>query len=54
MTESEIEELRKDKARIDWLADVNQFIGNVQLPTDCVLQALDLRQAIDMAMELDQ
>ena len=29
-------ELLKDKARLDWLADVDNNIGNVLLPTDIV------------------
>lgn len=41
----------KDTQRIDWLADKNQNIGNVMLPTVCVEQNLhSLRGAIDMAM----
>lgn len=39
-TEQELQrentELRKDKTRIDWLADVNNTIGNVTLPLDIV------------------
>ena len=46
----EIEQLREDKARIDWLADTSNSIGNVQLPTECVLRnAHSLRDAIDDA-----
>ena len=46
-------ELRKDKARIDWLADVDNSIGNVLLPTDIVERNLgSLRDAIDEAMKL--
>lgn len=45
----------KDTQRIDWLADKNQNIGNVMLPTVCVEQNLhSLRGAIDMAMQLEQ
>ena len=45
--------LRADKRRIDWLADPANVIGNVQLPTNCVLDNLDdLRAAIDMAMSI--
>lgn len=48
-------ELLKDKARLDWLADVNNKIGNVQLPRECTLDNLhDMRAAIDAAMELEQ
>jgi hypothetical protein len=41
-----------DKQRIDWLADVNNNIGNVMLPTECVHDNIDggLRAAIDAAM----
>jgi len=40
-----------DTTRLDWLADKNNLIGNVQLPTSCVMAHLDdLRAAIDMAM----
>lgn len=47
--------LLADKARIDWLADVNQSIGNVQLPAECVTMHLDsLRGAIDAAMAMDK
>lgn len=43
--------LRADAARLDWLADKDNEIGNVQLPTHCVTANLDsLRGAIDMAM----
>ena len=46
-------ELLKDKARLDWLADVNNDIGNVQLPRDIVERNLgSLRDAIDEAMKL--
>ena len=46
----EIEQLREDKARIDWLADTSNSIGNVQLPTECVLRNThSLRDAIDDA-----
>lgn len=43
-----------DTKRIDWLSDVNNHIGNVHLPTECVTRNPDsLRAAIDAAMELD-
>lgn len=46
-------ELKKDKERIDWLADVNNTIGNVLLPTDIVERNLgSLRDGIDEAMKL--
>jgi len=51
---AEIEHLRKDEARLDWLADRNNLIGNITLPTQCVQNNLDsLRAAIDEAMKLD-
>lgn len=44
-------ELEKDKLRLDWLADRNNSIGNVMLPTKCVEQNPgSLREAIDAAM----
>lgn len=46
-------DLLKDKARLDWLADVNNNIGNVQLPRDIVERNLgSLRDGIDEAMKL--
>tara|TARA_R110001606_G_scaffold385158_1_gene548538 strand:- start:33842 stop:34081 length:240 start_codon:yes stop_codon:yes gene_type:complete len=51
--EQEITELKKDKVRIDWLSDVKNNIGNVQLPTECVLNNIhSLRGAIDEAMTI--
>ena len=45
----------EDARRLDWLADPNNTIGNVQLPTVCVEANLDsLRGAIDMAMRMDK
>ena len=42
-----------DKARLDWLSDRDNAIGNVQLPTECVTRNLhSLRAAIDDAMNL--
>ncbi len=53
-TQKEIDDLRKDKARLDWLADVENTIGNVSLPTDIVERNLhSLRDAIDEAMRLE-
>lgn len=47
-------ELLKDRARIDWLADVNNSIGNVQLPRDIVERNLySMRDAIDEAMLIE-
>ena len=50
----EIKRLRKDEARIDWLASTEQNIGNVMLPTECVEKELEggLRGMIDCAMNL--
>ncbi len=49
----EIEKLNHDKNRLDWLSDIENNIGNVQLPTQCVeLHIDDLRAAIDAAMVL--
>ena len=43
-----------DTVRMDWLADRNNIIGNVQLPAVCVMNNLhDMRAAIDEAMRLD-
>ena len=55
--EARLEELErehcKDKARLDWLGDPDNAIGNVQLPTECVMQNMgSLRDAIDAAMLL--
>ena len=53
--EAEMQELLKDKERIDWLADVNNTIGNVALPRDIVERNLhDMRAAIDEAMVIDK
>lgn len=46
--------LTKDRARLDWLADVNNNIGNVLLPTDIVERNLgSLRDGIDEAMRIE-
>lgn len=51
----ELDELRKDKARLDWLADTSQSIGHILLPTVCVEHNLDsMRKAIDCAMAMDK
>lgn len=53
--EAENNRLRADEVRIDWLADPNNTIGNVQLPEKCVLHNLDsLRAAIDAAMAMEE
>lgn len=42
----------EDTKRLDWLADRDNHIGNVQLPAECVEQHLDsMRDAIDAAMQ---
>lgn len=42
---------KKDAERLDWLADPNNSIGNVQLPAQCIRDHLDsMRAAIDVAM----
>lgn len=42
-----------DKRRLDWLADLNNTIGQVLLPTACVEANLhDMRAAIDAAMRM--
>lgn len=47
--------VQTDKARLDWLADTSQSIGNVLLPTKCVERNLDsMRKAIDCAMAIDK
>jgi hypothetical protein len=47
-----IEQLRKDKARLDWLADPKNTIGNVTLPRQHIMDHPDsMRAAIDAAME---
>ncbi len=52
-TEDEMQELLKDKSRLDWLADANNNIGNVLLPRDIVERNLgSLRDGIDEAMKL--
>lgn len=48
----EVQALRKDAERLDWLSDPENNTGNVQLPIDCVKNNLhSLRDAIDEAME---
>lgn len=54
-TQKELNDLRKDKLRLDWLADVNNSIGNVLLPRDIVERNLgSLRDGIDEAMRIEQ
>ena len=53
LTSDDVDELERDKARLDWLADPGNEIGAVQLPRKCVEENLDsLRSAIDAAMEM--
>jgi len=48
---AEIELLRKDGARLDWLADPKNTIGNVTLPRQHIMDHPDsMRAAIDAAM----
>lgn len=48
----EIQALKRDKERLDWLADPKNNIGIVQLPIDCSVNYLhSMRDAIDAAME---
>lgn len=47
----ELHRHKLDAARLDWLADRENAIGNVQLPTECVLAHPEsMRAAIDAAM----
>ena len=51
--EKELQELRKDKQRLDWLADLNTD-AQVLLPRQCVEANLhSMRDAIDAAMLLE-
>ena len=48
---AKIDALQRDADRLNWLADKNNLVGNVQLPTSCVYQNLhSLRDAIDAAI----
>lgn len=54
-TQKELNDLRKDKLRLDWLADINNKIGNVSLPRAIVERNLSsLRDGIDEAMRIEQ
>lgn len=47
---AELKELVSDRERLDWLADPDNTIGNVQLPLKCVTANVhSLRDAIDAA-----
>ena len=50
MTDDAIDELASLKA--DWLADKDNKIGNVSLPTAIVERTLMLRDSIDLAMQM--
>jgi hypothetical protein len=51
LTSDEVDAMERDKARIDWLADPENAIGNVQLPVGAVTENIgSLRDAIDAAM----
>jgi hypothetical protein len=51
LTSDEVDAMERDKARIDWLADPENAIGNVQLPVGAVIENVgSLRDAIDAAM----
>ena len=49
----EIDELQKDKARLDWLADPDNECGSVLLPRYIVENNLCMRDGIDQAMHTD-
>ena len=47
-------DLLKDRARLDWLADVDNKLGGVTLPRDIVERNLhSMRAAIDDAMSIE-
>ena len=46
-------ELRKDKKRLDWLADVDNEYADLLLPTEIAARNINsMRDAIDETMEL--
>ena len=50
----ELHRHKLDTARLNWLADRENAIGNVQLPAECVLAHPDsMRAAIDAAMAME-
>lgn len=52
--EAELQELLKDRSRLDWLADVDNRLGGVTLPRDIVERNLhSMRDAIDEAMSIE-
>lgn len=51
--QTKLAKAQKDVERIDFLADKDQWIANVQMPREIVERNLnDLRNAIDEAMDL--
>lgn len=53
ITAEELQALVNDRERLDWLADRENKIGNVQLPRECVENNLtSMRGAIDQARPL--
>lgn len=51
----EIDALRKDKARLDWIADTGNGFASLQLPGECVRRNLhSMRAAIDDAMAMQK
>lgn len=53
ITAEELQALVNDRERLDWLADRENKIGNVQLPRECVENNLtSMRGAIDQARRL--
>lgn len=49
---AKLAEAKKDSARLDWLADPKNTVGNVVLPREYIMDNLDsMRAAIDAAME---
>ena len=51
--ESSLEDAHHDTLRMDWLADKDNAIGNVQLPAHIVQNNVhSLRAAIDASMEI--
>ena len=54
ITKKDYTEFLRDKERLDWLSDKDNKVGNVQLPTECVLRnPHSLRDAIDDARRGD-
>ena len=52
LQDADIKRLRADEKRMDWLADKDNHIGKVELPTEYVMANMhSLRASIDMAMK---